>query len=72
MLFRSGDGWDGVVEQLDASSYADVENAAFSNHYSLDDGNEKVQNFIKAYKDKYGENPSSFAALGYDAAYLYT
>ena len=66
-----GDGWDGVVEQLDASSYADVENAAFSNHYSLDDDNEKVQNFIKAYKDKYGENPSSFAALGYDAAYLY-
>ncbi|MEZ7820805.1 MAG: ABC transporter substrate-binding protein, partial [Patescibacteria group bacterium] len=38
---------------------------------SLHDDNEKVQNFIKAYKDEYGENPSSFAALGYDAAYLY-
>lgn len=66
-----GDGWDGVVEQLDESSYADIENSVFTNHYSLDDKNEQVQNFINAYKEKYGENPSSFAALGYDAAYLY-
>ncbi len=66
-----GDGWDGVVEQLNESLYEDVENSVFTNHYSLQDENEKVQNFIKAYKDEYGENPSSFAALGYDAAYLY-
>ncbi|MDL2310785.1 ABC transporter substrate-binding protein [Peptostreptococcaceae bacterium OttesenSCG-928-C18] len=66
-----GDGWDGVIEQLDESSYADVEGDIFTNHYSLQDDKEKVQNFVKAYKEEYGENPSSFAALGYDAAYLY-
>ncbi|WP_243661396.1 ABC transporter substrate-binding protein [Miniphocaeibacter halophilus] len=66
-----GDGWDGVVEQLDESSYADVENSVFTNHYSLQDESEKVQNFIEAYKGEFNENPSSFAALGYDAAYLY-
>ena len=65
------DGWDGVVEQLNESLYDTVEESRFTNHYSLEDESEKVQNFISAYKEKYGENPSSFAALGYDAAYLY-
>ena len=65
------DGWDGVVEQLNESLFDTVEESRFTNHYSLEDESEKVQNFINAYKEKYGENPSSFAALGYDAAYLY-
>ena len=30
----------------------------------------KVQSFVQAYKGKYGDMPDSFAALGYDAAYL--
>ncbi|WP_300343105.1 ABC transporter substrate-binding protein [Fusobacterium sp.] len=64
------DGWDGVAKALDPSAYGAIENSYFTNHYSLDDPSEKVQKFLKAYREKYNEDPSSFSALSYDAAYL--
>lgn len=64
------DGWDGVAKALDPSAYGAIENSYFTNHYSVEDQSEKVQSFLKAYKAKYNENPSAFAALSYDAAYL--
>lgn len=57
------DGWDGV---LGVNPEA-VEGAYFCNHYSTDDTATEVQNFLKVYKEKYNEDPVSFAALGYDA-----
>ena len=68
--FIGPDGWDGVAKALDSSSYGAIEGSYFTNHYSLDDKSEKVQNFLKAYREKYGEDPSAFSALSYDAAYL--
>ena len=68
--FIGPDGWDGVAKALDPSAYGAIENSYFTNHYSLDDPNERVQSFIKAYREKYNEDPSSFSALSYDAAYL--
>ena len=68
--FVGPDGWDGVAKTLDSSAYAAVENAYFTNHFSLQDQSEKVQNFVKAYREVYNEDPSSFAALSYDAAYM--
>ncbi len=65
-----GDGWDGVATALDESSYDVVEGAYFCNHYSTMDESEKVQNFIASYKETYNEEPSAFAALAYDAAYI--
>lgn len=77
--FIGPDGWDGIVAQL-VSGLQDealvkealdsVEGAVFTNHYSLDDPDEKIQNFITKYNELYNENPASFAALGYDAAYM--
>ena len=64
------DGWDGVVKTVDPSSYAAIEDVFFANHYSTKDSNEKVQNFIKNYKEKYNDEPSAFSALSYDAAYI--
>lgn len=64
------DGWDGVSKTLDASSYPAIEDVYFSTHYSTEDSSEKVQHFLKAYRDKYKEEPSAFSALSYDAAYL--
>ena len=64
------DGWDGVAKALDSSAYGAVENSYFTNHYSVEDTNEKVQNFLKAYREKYKDEPSAFSALSYDAAYL--
>ena len=68
--FIGPDGWDGVSKTLDPSAYGAVENSYFTNHYSLDDQSPKVQEFVKAYKEVYNEEPSSFAALSYDSAYM--
>lgn len=64
------DGWDGVSKTLDSSSYPAIEDVYFTNHYSVEDQSEKVQHFLKAYKEKYNDEPSSFSALSYDAVYL--
>lgn len=64
------DGWDGVLETLDKSNMDAVQDALFTNHFSVKDTAEKVKNFVDAYKAKYNENPSAFAALGYDTAYV--
>ena len=68
--FIGPDGWDGIAKALDKSAYGAVENSYFTNHYSAQDTSEKVQNFLKAYRAKYNEEPSAFSALGYDAAYI--
>lgn len=60
------DGWDGVLSTV--SDPALVEGAFYCNHYSSESTDPNVQNFIKDYKEKYGKDPNSFAALGYDAA----
>lgn len=65
------DGWDTVLSVLDKSNYKDIDGSYFCNQFSLDDPDEKVQTFIKAYKEKYNEDPSTFAAEGYDTVYLY-
>lgn len=61
-----GDGWDS--QELIKIGGDSVNNCYFSNHMSIKDTNPKVQNFVKAYRDKYGRDPGALAALGYDAA----
>jgi branched-chain amino acid transport system substrate-binding protein len=61
-----GDGWDS--EKLFELGGAAVEGSYFSNHYSPDDPNPKIQKFIADYKAAYGSVPDALAALGYDAA----
>lgn len=68
--FLGGDGWDGIVKTLDASNHKDIEGSYFTNHFSVKDSSEKVQSFVKAYSEKYGEDPSAFSALGYDAVFM--
>jgi len=67
--FLGADGWDSP-ELVTIAGAENLNNTYFTNHYSSKDPSEKVQNFVKAYKEKYGNEPDSFAALGYDAAYL--
>lgn len=61
-----GDGWDGMHTIAEDTSV--LENAYFCSHFSLEDPNPVVQDFVTAYKAKYNENPTAFAALGYDGA----
>jgi branched-chain amino acid transport system substrate-binding protein len=64
--FMGGDGWDS--EKLFELGGAAVEGSYVSNHYSADDPTPRVQEFIKKYHAKFGSNPDSLAALGYDSA----
>lgn len=64
------DGWDGVLDKVDASNTDAFEGALFCSHYSPESTDEKLQAFVKNFTDAYGEAPNSFAALGYDAAYM--
>jgi branched-chain amino acid transport system substrate-binding protein len=63
-----GDGWESST--LTKNAEGSLSGSYFGNHYSQEDKSEKVQNFVAAYKKKYGETPSSLAALGYDVVYV--
>ncbi|MBC9783034.1 ABC transporter substrate-binding protein [Heliobacterium chlorum] len=64
-----GDGWDSpkLVEIAGAGA---LNNTFFSNHYSSEDKDPIVQDFVKKYKEKYNEVPDSMAVLGYDGALI--
>jgi branched-chain amino acid transport system substrate-binding protein len=62
-----GDGWDS--ENLAKIAGKDIDGSFYSNHYSHQDPDPRVQDFIKKYKDRNdGRTPDGLAALGYDAA----
>ncbi len=63
------DGWDSP-KLVDLATADSLNNSYFTNHYSVEDPSDHVQNFLKAYQEKHGEMPDAFAALGYDAGYL--
>ncbi len=69
--FVGGDGWDSADLDLAAA-----DGGYFTNHYSPDDPRPEVQNFRKAYGEKYKDEngnpkvPDALAALAYDATNL--
>ncbi|NLM46325.1 MAG: ABC transporter substrate-binding protein [Firmicutes bacterium] len=67
--FLGADGWDSP-DLVEVAGPEALNNTFFTNHYSPQDPSEKVQNFVKAYKERYGSIPASFSATAYDAAYL--
>jgi branched-chain amino acid transport system substrate-binding protein len=60
-----GDGWDSpkLVEIAGAAA----EGGYFSNHYSKDDPNPVVQDFVKGFQAEHNEVPDALAACAYDA-----
>lgn len=61
-----GDGWES--ESLLEIAGDSLNGSYFSSHYTLEDPNPEVQDFIKTYQKKFGTKPDSQAALAYDAA----
>jgi branched-chain amino acid transport system substrate-binding protein len=61
-----GDGWDS--SKLGEIAGSAIDGSFYSNHYSQEDPSERVQDFIRKYKEKHKETPDGLAALGYDAA----
>jgi branched-chain amino acid transport system substrate-binding protein len=66
--FIGGDGWDSP--KLVGIGGKALEGSYFSNHYSSDDTDPKVQAFVTRYQKLYKETPDSMAALGYDAGLI--
>ena len=64
-----GDGWDSP-ELVKIGGDA-VEGAFFVNHYSPNDTDEAVKEFVNSYKEKYGQTPDAFAALSYSTLQLF-
>ncbi|MFP2907647.1 ABC transporter substrate-binding protein [Pyxidicoccus sp. 3LFB2] len=61
-----GDGWDSdKLYELGGSA---LEGSYFSNHYSADNPDPVLQQFLKKYKEAYGAVPDSVGVLAYDAA----
>lgn len=64
-----GDGWDS--EELAKIGKDAIEGSFYTNHYSPDQPDPRVRNFIAAYQKAWGgQTPDGLAALGYDAAKL--
>jgi len=61
-----GDGWDSA--KLYEIAQGALDGSFFSNHYTHESPEPRVQEFVKKYKDAYGAVPDALAALGYDAA----
>jgi len=63
-----GDGWDSPsLYQIGGSA---LDGCYFTNHYSPDDSDPRVQKFVKDYRSLYGAVPDALAATGYDAALI--
>lgn len=64
-----GDGWDSP-DLLAVAGAEALNNTFFTNHYSAQDTDPKVVEFVKAFKEKYNKEPDAFSALGYDAVQI--
>jgi branched-chain amino acid transport system substrate-binding protein len=65
-------GADGFSNQalLDLAGEENVSDVYYSAHFSLNNQEKKIQDFIQAYKDEYKTKPDAFSALAYDSVYL--
>jgi branched-chain amino acid transport system substrate-binding protein len=62
-----GDGWDS--EKLYEIAQGALDGSFFSNHYTFESPEPRVQEFVSKFKTTYkGQVPDALAALGYDAA----
>ncbi|MFL5346814.1 MAG: ABC transporter substrate-binding protein [Hyalangium sp.] len=61
-----GDGWDS--EKLFELGGSAIQGNYFSNHYSPENPDPRIQKFVSDYKAAYGAVPDALAALAYDAA----
>lgn len=68
-VFLGVDGWSGIVGgDNEYASAADLHDCYYCCAFTSSNTDESVQQFISDYTDAYGEAPTNFCALGYDAA----
>lgn len=62
------DGWTSPT-LLERAGGA-LEGCYYSDHYSLESDKPVVRKFVESFRQKYGHDPNSLAALGYDATWI--
>ncbi|MFJ7649707.1 ABC transporter substrate-binding protein [Lysinibacillus sp. NPDC097279] len=63
------DGWDSPT-LIDLAGADALNNTFITNHYSAEDPDQKIQDFVKSFKAANGDKaPDAFNALGYDSIY---
>ena len=67
-VFFGVDGMDGILS-IDGFDTSLAEGVMLLTPFSADAQDEKTVNFVKTYKDLYGEVPNQFAADAYDGVY---
>jgi len=65
-MFVGGDGWD--ADELLQDAGDEMEGAYFTNHYAPDVPWPNSKQFVAKYKERFKRDPTSLAAMGYDAA----
>ncbi len=65
VAFIGVDGWDSP-KLFEIGGAKALNNTYYSAHFSTDDKDQNVQNFVKAYQAEYKQMPDTQAALGYD------
>ena len=63
------DGWDSP-DMVSVAGNDALNNTFFTNHYSSQDKDPQVVEFVGAFKAKYNKEPDAFAALGYDSVQI--
>lgn len=64
------DGWDSPT-LVDLAGGDTLNNTFITNHYSSQDPDQKIQDFVTKFKEKNKDkSPNAFNALGYDSVYL--
>ncbi|WP_033827984.1 ABC transporter substrate-binding protein [Bacillus andreraoultii] len=64
------DGWDSPT-LVDLAGADALNNTFITNHYSSQDPDQKIQDFVTKFKEKNKDkSPNAFNALGYDTVYL--
>lgn len=63
------DGWDSPTLVELAGGEA-LNNTYITNHYSSEDPDPTIQEFVTAFQGKYNQAPNAFHALGYDTVYF--
>lgn len=66
--FFGVDGMDGILD-LEGFDTSLAEGLMLLTPFSADASDEKTQNFVSKYKEKYGDTPNQFAADAYDCVY---
>lgn len=61
-----GDGWES--EQLLTIGGEALDGCFYSNHWSLDSPDPRLQEFLRKYEERYEGDPDSLGGLAYDAA----